>query len=95
MVYFGHEKSNQFCARLYTFHHLKVFISGAKRTGLMPHLKKWFPCGGFGSDDVDSVVHGEGETEEANPVAMPHTARASLEMAIEVGEIPIFQRKNK
>ena len=61
----------------------------------MPHLKKWFPCGGFGSDDVDSVVHWEGETEEANPVAMPHTARASLEMAIEVGEIPIFQRKNK
>ena len=61
----------------------------------MPHLEKWFPCGGFGSDDVDSVVHWEGETEEANPVAMPHTAHAFLEMTIEVGEIPIIQRKKK
>ena len=61
----------------------------------MPHLKKWFPCGGFGSDDVDSVVHGEGETEEANPVAMPHTAHASLEMATELGGNPVFQRKKK
>ena len=59
----------------------------------MTHLEKWFPCGGFGSDDVDSVVHGEGKTEEANPVAMPHTARASLEMAIELGEIPSYKEK--
>ena len=26
LVYFRHEKSNQFCARLYTFHHLKVRV---------------------------------------------------------------------
>ena len=41
------------------------------------HLKKRLSRGRFGANDIHSVVHEEGEAEEANPIAVAHTHSSS------------------
>ena len=41
------------------------------------HLKKRFPRGCFGANDIHSIVHEEREAEEPKPIAVAHTHSSS------------------